>query len=110
MHDEIVTDLPALLRGELGRARLAEVVEHLETCDECRLELVAAAQGHSAVTAAVRTLRPESGPATAPGAHDAAAAGAAAARPPPPPLAAVAAGPASRPPPSWRSAPPCWSG
>ena len=73
MHDQIVTDLPALLRGELGRARLAEVVEHLETCDECRLELVAAAQGHSAVTAAVRTLRPESGPATAPGAHDTAA-------------------------------------
>jgi hypothetical protein len=73
MHDQIVTDLPALLRGELGRARLAEVVEHLETCDECRLELVAAAQGHSAVTAAVRTLRPEGGPATAPGAHDTAA-------------------------------------
>jgi hypothetical protein len=70
MHDQIVTDLPALLRGELGRARLAEVVEHLETCDECRLVLVAAAQGHSAVTAAVRTLRPERGPATAPGAHD----------------------------------------
>ena len=73
MHDQIVTDQPALLRGELGRARLAEVVEHLETCDECRLELVAAAQGHSAVTAAVRTLRPESSPATAPGAHDTAA-------------------------------------
>jgi hypothetical protein len=73
IHDQIVTDLPALLRGELGRARLAEVVEHLETCDECRLELVAAAQGHSAVTAAVRTLRPESSPATAPGAHDTAA-------------------------------------
>ena len=72
MHDQIVTDLPALLRGELGRARLAEVVEHLETCDECRLELVAAAQGHSAVTAAVRTLRPESGPVTPPGAPDAA--------------------------------------
>jgi hypothetical protein len=73
MHDQIVTDLPALLRGELGHTRLAEVVEHLETCDACRLELVAAAQGHSAVTAAVRTLRPEGGRATAPGAHDTAA-------------------------------------
>jgi len=73
-HEQIVIDLPALLRGELDRARLAEVVQHLETCDECRLELVAATQGHSAVTAAVRTLRPETGPATgpatAPRAHD----------------------------------------
>ena len=65
-HEQIVIDLPALLRGELDRARLAEVVQHLETCDECRLELVAATQGHSAVTAAVRTLRPETGPATGP--------------------------------------------
>ena len=69
-HEQIVIDLPALLHGELDRARLAEVVQHLETCDECRLELVAATQGHSAVTAAVRTLRPETGPATAPRAHD----------------------------------------
>ena len=73
-HEQIVIDLPALLRGELGRARLAEVVEHLETCDGCRLELVAATQGHSTVAAAVRTLRPETGPAAAPRAHDGAAA------------------------------------
>jgi hypothetical protein len=63
-HEQIVGDLPALLRGELGRARLAEVVDHLESCEPCRLELVAAAEGHSAVTAAVRTLRQE--PATVP--------------------------------------------
>jgi hypothetical protein len=59
-HEQIVGDLPALLRGELSRARLAEVVDHLESCETCRLELVAAAEGHSAVTAAVRTLRQES--------------------------------------------------
>ena len=64
-HEQIVGDLPALLRGELSRARLAEVVDHLESCEACRLELVAAAEGHSAVTAAVRTLRQE--PATRPG-------------------------------------------
>jgi hypothetical protein len=29
-HEQIVGDLPALLRGELSRARLAEVVDHLE--------------------------------------------------------------------------------
>jgi hypothetical protein len=63
-HEQIVGDLPALLRGELSRGRLAEVVDHLETCEACRLELVEAAEGHSAVTAAVRTLRQE--PATVP--------------------------------------------
>jgi hypothetical protein len=63
-HEQIVGDLPALLRGELSRDRLAEVVDHLESCETCRLELVAAAEGHSAVTAAVRTLRQE--PATVP--------------------------------------------
>ena len=64
-HEQIAGDLPALLRGELSRARLAEVIDHLESCEACRLELVAAAEGHSAVTAAVRTLRQE--PATWPG-------------------------------------------
>ena len=63
-HEQIVGDLPALLRGELSRDRLDEVVDHLESCEACRLELVAAAEGHSAVTAAVRTLRQE--PATLP--------------------------------------------
>ncbi len=63
-HEQIAGDLPALLRGELSRARLAEVVDHLESCAACRLALVAAAEGHSAVTAAVRTLRQE--PATWP--------------------------------------------
>ena len=58
-HDQILGDLPALLRGELSRDRLAEVVDHLESCEACRLELVAAAEGHSAVTAAVRTLGQE---------------------------------------------------
>ena len=63
-HEQIVGDLPALLRGELSRDRLAEVVDHLESCETCRLELVEAAEGHSAVTAAARTLRQE--PATVP--------------------------------------------
>jgi Anti-sigma-K factor rskA, C-terminal/Putative zinc-finger len=63
-HEQIVGDLPALLRGELSRDRLAKVVDHLESCEACRLELVEAAEGHSAVTAAARTLRQE--PATVP--------------------------------------------
>jgi Anti-sigma-K factor rskA, C-terminal/Putative zinc-finger len=65
-HDEVVSDLPALLRGELSRARLAEVVDHLEACEQCRLALVSASEGHSAVVAAVRTLRQEAPSATAP--------------------------------------------
>ena len=44
-HEQIAGDLPALLRGELSRARLAEVVDHLESCEACRLELAGGGRG-----------------------------------------------------------------
>lgn len=56
-------DLVGLLRGELGRARLEELVEHLQGCDDCRRALVELAAGHSALEAARRLLLepPEAG-------------------------------------------------
>ncbi|HET7474944.1 MAG TPA: anti-sigma factor [Dermatophilaceae bacterium] len=56
-HDEAVAELPSVLRGELDRAALHDVIEHLRGCTECSAELVDLAGGNAALLAASRTLR-----------------------------------------------------
>jgi hypothetical protein len=55
-HEGYVDDLGPLLRGELPRARHAEVVEHLDSCEACRRDLVDAASSHGGLTAMRRIL------------------------------------------------------
>jgi hypothetical protein len=54
-------DLVALLRGDLGRRGLGDVVAHLRGCDRCRLRLVEVAQVHGSLEAAARLLREPTG-------------------------------------------------
>lgn len=51
-------DLVALLRGDLDRARLAEVSAHLRGCADCRRELADVAAVHGSLEAARRVLHP----------------------------------------------------
>lgn len=55
-HDDAVDNLPAMLRGELDRAVLADTVGHLHDCPRCQQDLVAMAAANGAVLAARRTL------------------------------------------------------
>jgi len=57
-HDDVVDNLPALVRGELDRSALHETVRHLRECSDCRAELVTVAEAHGTILAASRTLRP----------------------------------------------------
>jgi hypothetical protein len=64
-HDHlghVVDDLPALLSGELDRAGLTRVVQHLHDCDACRRDLVDISAANAALRAVAPVLAVESSP------------------------------------------------
>jgi anti-sigma factor RsiW len=54
MSDHPYDDLPALLFGELGRAEVTAVSDHLATCDDCRRELAMLAATSASLRATAR--------------------------------------------------------
>lgn len=56
--DQEHADLLGLLRGELDNAAVVRNRAHLETCPECRTELVDAAAGHALAFRAATSLSP----------------------------------------------------
>lgn len=49
-------DLLALLRGELTNAEIVDAADHLDSCEDCRLELTPTITGHALVSSSARTL------------------------------------------------------
>ena len=63
MTDHPYDELPGLLFGELNRAEVMVVSDHLAGCDECRRELAVLAATSAALHAAARQPQPATDPA-----------------------------------------------
>jgi hypothetical protein len=67
MSEHPYDDLPGLLFGELDRAQVTAVSDHLATCDDCRRELAVLAATSASLRATARNAQalPEAGPGVA---------------------------------------------
>jgi hypothetical protein len=66
MSEHPYDELPGLLFGELNRAEVMVVSDHLAGCDECRRELAVLAATSASLRAAARQSQPAAAGATAP--------------------------------------------
>jgi anti-sigma factor RsiW len=57
MSEHPYDDLPGLLFGELNRAQVTAVSDHLATCDDCRRELAVLAATSASLRATARNAQ-----------------------------------------------------
>ena len=57
MSEHPYDDLPGLLFGELDRAKVTAVSDHLATCDDCRRELAVLAATSASLRATARNAQ-----------------------------------------------------